>query len=120
MKPCPFCGSTKLKVSKRNSTTKFSLETQRVETKITLSVNCNKCFARGSIVTAVMPMNNDSLEQLKQQAIDEWNKRFDENKELQKIIELQEIIDKVNNIPCVSFVLNENGISMIGGGGVSN
>ena len=114
MKPCPFCGSTKLKIAKRNGAAKFNLENQRLETKITLSVNCNKCFARGAIITALTPMDNESLELLKSKVIDEWNKRFDENNEL------QEIIDKVNKIPCTSFVLNENGISMIGGGDLSN
>ena len=49
LKPCPFCGSSKLKVDRKSTFSGYNGADQRVE-QHTYSVRCNVCHARGSTV----------------------------------------------------------------------
>lgn len=84
MKPCPFCGGTKLKLDKKSALFGHTGINVRVE-RHTYSVRCNRCFARGGAVGGkVAPYERDSSrlpsdvttsDVLKQKAIDLWNTR---------------------------------------------
>lgn len=76
LKPCPFCGNTKLKLDKhtRNG-------------RVTYSIRCNSCHARGgtsgcykttsSSIRYCPYINGDPTEELmcSYMAIDKWNQR---------------------------------------------
>lgn len=49
LKPCPFCGSEKLKIDRKSKAAGYDGLDQRVEYH-TYSVRCNKCHARGGAV----------------------------------------------------------------------
>ena len=83
LKPCPFCGSTKLKIEHKSSPPSKHYH-NRVR-HYTYSVRCNVCFARGGAVGGdVLEMNTTTLdifepcvtkEDLIKQAVDNWNTR---------------------------------------------
>ena len=68
LKPCPFCGSTKLKLMKKNYNHKGY-------TKQKLYVRCNKCNARGGTVSQETIYTDTVDEDIKCVAIDLWNNR---------------------------------------------
>jgi Lar family restriction alleviation protein len=49
LKPCPFCGSVKLKLESKSVLAGYTGLDERVE-QITYSVRCNVCHARGGTV----------------------------------------------------------------------
>ena len=55
LKPCPFCGSKRLKVCKKNNGTKYVNEFSRRIERHTYSVRCNACYARGGAVGGLVP-----------------------------------------------------------------
>lgn len=78
LKPCPFCGNTKLKVdskSKRNSYTHT--------VHFMVSVRCLCCHARGGTASGEIPVHFGELKldkltdysALKHEAIENWNRR---------------------------------------------
>ena len=86
LKPCPFCGSTKLKIDKKSVKVAYT-EFGRVE-RHTYSVRCMSCFARGGAVGGkVIPyfrlrMTEKDLpewvaneSELEEKAIKAWNTR---------------------------------------------
>ena len=78
LKPCPFCGGTKLKV---DGTRKYNSYANVYHT--TMSVRCNICHARGkpfsgltkNYVYGESRYEVTTVENLKQQAIEAWNRR---------------------------------------------
>lgn len=89
LKPCPFCGSTKLKIdSKRKNAERTRINAQ-VES-MTYSVRCNVCHARGGTAGGLVIQGNllayvDSMPEwattedaLKDSAIELWNNRAQE------------------------------------------
>lgn len=67
LKPCPFCGSTKLKLVKK-ATKYHGRKAYRA------SVRCNCCHARGGTVTN-LTIPYAVKEDVEQEAIDRWNRR---------------------------------------------
>ena len=84
LKPCPFCGSKKLKIEVKNSGSKWVNGLgERVNRKI-FTVRCNSCFARGGtsggLVGDVSPKANianiiDNPRDLRERAVELWNRR---------------------------------------------
>ncbi len=70
---CPFCWSDKLKVEHKN---KFK-DINRNYIRISFSVRCNSCHARGGIVTRDIQYDNqaDAISEAKNKAIEKWNMR---------------------------------------------
>ena len=87
LKPCPFCGSTKLKVDSKSSLYGYTGLDIRIERMI-YSVRCNVCHARGGAIGGLVApseniKNRDRLpkdivfpHELRQKAIDLWNERY--------------------------------------------
>ena len=84
LKPCPFCGSEKLKIEKKNKKTRYHVNGNLYN--YTASVRCNACHARGSTVSGWVRnrryvedtewLPEEIPEQnLDESAIKEWNKR---------------------------------------------
>ncbi len=71
---CPFCGSDKLKVEHKN---KFK-DIRRNFIRMSFSVRCNSCHARGGIVTRDIQYDNqaDAISEAKNKAIEKWNMRY--------------------------------------------
>lgn len=71
---CPFCGSEKLKVEHKN---KFK-DIRRNFIRMSFSVRCNSCHARGGIVTRDIQYDNqaDAISEAKNKAIEKWNMRY--------------------------------------------
>lgn len=90
LKPCPFCGSTKIKVDSK-SVRVGSNGLDDTVYRNTYSVRCNKCHARGGAVGGkVLSLENyprdirydlpswaTTWEELKEKAIKSWNTRFE-------------------------------------------
>ena len=86
LKPCPFCGSTKIKVDKKSTLHGHIAGMWRVENH-TYSVRCNVCHARGGAVGGKVipykPITEEfdfsklctTAEELKIKAIEAWNRR---------------------------------------------
>jgi Lar family restriction alleviation protein len=64
LKPCPFCGSDKLKVDNR---------------KGTYSIRCNRCHARGCTSSTWSNNNTVSEEDAINKAVELWNRRVNLN-----------------------------------------
>jgi hypothetical protein len=82
LKPCPFCGSEKVKVDGRYKK-KWSYEGVG---HTTITVRCNKCHARGGTASgytrnACYPLTDRGEEvleteyQIRCRAVDAWNRR---------------------------------------------
>ena len=71
---CPFCGSEKLKVEHKN---KFK-DIHRNFIRMSFSVRCNSCHARGGIVTRDINYGKEAEEifKAKNEAIEKWNMRY--------------------------------------------
>jgi hypothetical protein len=82
LKPCPFCGSDKLKTDGTSGPTHYYEKDGMKNWKIIVcSVRCNKCHARGTTVsTAVDTTKNyyEELQQLRERASKAWNVRVGE------------------------------------------
>lgn len=87
LKPCPFCGGTKLKVERKSRLAGWNGLDMRVEMH-TYSVRCNTCHARGGAVggrvmnerftrCAQLPDWATTDKALEEKAIEAWNKRGD-------------------------------------------
>ena len=86
LKPCPFCGSTKLKIESKTRFAGYTGIDARVE-QDTYSVRCNVCHARGGatsgkvikshmdIYSCKMPQWATTSDALKEKAIEAWNRR---------------------------------------------
>lgn len=82
LKPCPFCGSTKLKIDSKSKTVSY-----RHVDIFTASVRCNVCHARGGTASGECgwyyfgsPKSEKltTLAEIEQRAIDAWNRRVGE------------------------------------------
>lgn len=84
LKPCPFCGSTKLKVDRKSKLVGHNGLDERVEQR-TFSVRCNVCHARGGAVGGKVlgrirrgfgvPPWATTDEELEKRAVEAWNRR---------------------------------------------
>lgn len=84
LKPCPFCGGTKLKVERKSKSVGWTGLDVPVD-NMTYSVRCNKCHARGPArggkvlryTIGVLPLPDWSKEQSKlyEEAVKAWNRR---------------------------------------------
>lgn len=86
LKPCPFCGSTKLKIEHKSSPPSKHYH-NRVR-HYTYSVRCNVCHARGGAVGGDVRNEKTAVvvdvfepcvtkEELIKQAVENWNMRGD-------------------------------------------
>lgn len=76
LKPCPFCGSTKLKVDqKTSSNTKWNSETKKSEKFVVVTVRCNKCHTRGPTTSMYATFYDRPTKALEEKAIEVWNRR---------------------------------------------
>lgn len=83
LKPCPFCGSTKLKIECKTARAGITGD-QRTE-RHTFSCRCNVCHARGGTSSGCVILgriNETDLPEwattdggLREQAIESWNRR---------------------------------------------
>jgi Lar family restriction alleviation protein len=86
LKPCPFCGSSKLKMESKSKNVGWTGIDARVDWE-TYSVRCNSCHARGGtaggkVIQSHLYIYRDNMphwaitkEELQQKAIDSWNRR---------------------------------------------
>lgn len=65
LKPCPFCGWTKLRISQK---TRYS--------KVVYFVLCNKCHARGGTCSVDTYRKEEEHDKTKCEAIRKWNERI--------------------------------------------
>ena len=73
LKPCPFCGSTSLKIESKHNGTHYWTGTRSA------TVRCNKCHARGGTASCKVEIGKYSADEVtKSQAIDAWNRRAGE------------------------------------------
>ena len=87
MKPCPFCGGTKLKLDKKSKLAGYNGIGVRID-RLTYSVRCNTCYARGGAVggnvsqyvkdPSRLPSDLTTTWELKEKAINLWNSRVEE------------------------------------------
>lgn len=82
LKPCPFCGSKKLKIDYKASLYGYNGMSVRCE-KHTYSVRCNVCHARGGAIGGLVAKGYNgkanieltSDGELEEKAIALWNRR---------------------------------------------
>ena len=76
LKPCPFCGSTKLKVDqKTGSSSKWNSERKSLDKLIVVTVRCNRCHTRGPTTSLWGNWSDRPKETLGDAAIEAWNWR---------------------------------------------
>lgn len=72
LKPCPFCGSTSLKIESKHHGTHYYSGTHSA------TVRCNKCHARGGTASCKVEKGKYSADrETEQRAIEAWNRRAD-------------------------------------------
>lgn len=72
LKPCPFCGSNKLKIDSKRT---FAYGGKK---HCSVTVRCMKCYARSPVVGINIPDKQyDEREICKVAVIEVWNKRCD-------------------------------------------
>ena len=84
LKPCPFCGSTKLKLKRRSTLAGWNGLDWRVERHV-WSVRCNTCLSRGGAVGGRVVLQDrehtipwaTTDEALKEKATELWNRRVE-------------------------------------------
>ena len=77
LKPCPFCGSTSLKLESKHNGTHYYTGTHSA------TVRCNKCHARGGTASVKVEVVKRGRidEETKRKAIDAWNRRADDGQD---------------------------------------
>lgn len=76
LKPCPFCGGTKLKIDqKTSSSTKWNSEKGRLDKLVVVTVRCNKCHTRGPTTSTYAGFYDSPIKMLEEKAIEVWNTR---------------------------------------------
>lgn len=84
LKPCPFCGSEKLKLETKNGPIHYYEKNGMPHWQnVKFSVRCNSCHARGGVVSEDLPTdvfsNSDKVRQMRYdtaiKAIEKWNRR---------------------------------------------
>ena len=80
LKPCPFCGGTKLKVdSKRSNNTRWK-DGKRFSSHV-VTVRCNRCFARGPATSVLLGSHEYAATRKGEDAaIEAWNRRAEDGK----------------------------------------
>jgi Lar family restriction alleviation protein len=92
LKPCPFCGSTKLKINSKSTKAGYNGR-DNIVYRATYSVRCNKCHARGGAIGGkVLSLENYPInipyplpswattwQELKAKAVVAWNNRLEIN-----------------------------------------
>ena len=82
LKVCPFCGSNKLKIDSKNGPIHYyEKDGMKLWQRVTFSVRCNSCKARGGPYGIDMSIDNLELRKGQEQkayneAIGRWNKRI--------------------------------------------
>ena len=91
LKPCPFCGSTKLKMESKQTKAGYTGISALV-LRETYSIRCNVCHARGGaaggkvihscldVYRNNMPVWATTKEELQQRATEAWNRRAEDGK----------------------------------------
>lgn len=75
IKPCPFCGSTSVRVAYKDLLVVAENELGQKKIKAKSYVMCNKCFARSKPFIITAEKYNQPYELMKKTAIENWNKR---------------------------------------------
>lgn len=79
LKPCPFCGSTSIRLMYKETLFIGYLQNSTKLHKYKVYVRCNKCFSRGKPISFEWVSETvDSREKLHEhdkEAIEAWNKR---------------------------------------------
>ena len=110
LKPCPFCGGTKLKIDRKSRLAGWNGLDMRVEMH-TYSVRCNTCHARGGAVggrvmndpwtrCAQLPEWATTDKALEAKAIEAWNRRDGEEDKHVTDLDKFPTIDAVPAIRC--------------------
>ena len=88
LKPCPFCGSTKLKLERKQTKAGYTGIDALVMQEI-YSIRCSVCHARGGtsggkVIRSHIEVYRDNMpkwattkEELQNQAIKKWNRRVE-------------------------------------------
>lgn len=72
LKPCPFCGSTSLKIEIKHNGTLYYSGT------LSATVRCNKCHARGGTASCKVEKGKYCADnETEGRAIEAWNRRVD-------------------------------------------
>lgn len=75
LKPCPFCGGTKLKIDSKR-TFKYGKEKH-----CSVTVRCMKCHARGPVVGINMPDGRyNEIQLCEKETSEAWNRRADDGR----------------------------------------
>lgn len=70
LKPCPFCGSTSLKIESKHNGSHYWIGTHSA------TVRCNKCHARGGTASCKVEKGKYSADsETEMKAIEAWNRR---------------------------------------------
>ena len=110
LKPCPFCGCTKLKIERKSRLAGWNGLDMRVEMH-TYSVRCNTCHARGGAVggrvmndpwtrCAQLPNWATTDKALEAKAIEAWNRRAGEEDKHVTDLDKFPTIDAVPAVRC--------------------
>lgn len=85
LKPCPFCGWNKARVTERKIAGSYHYYDKRDFVKIRFAVMCNKCKAKGASVVSKKlyhegdenheALTNDTIMRYHEEAIEAWNRR---------------------------------------------
>ena len=81
LKPCPFCGSTRLKIeSKRGKISYYEKDGMMPWQNVKYSVRCNACHARGGVASTDLPVvqlgdYQKKVVEAKGKAVEMWNRR---------------------------------------------
>lgn len=82
LKPCPFCGSSKLKIEKKSGKI-YHYEKNGMKSwqNVVFSVRCNSCHARGGTASSDLPTVGilcdleSKRREIQNKAIQKWNSR---------------------------------------------
>ena len=80
LKPCPFCGGTKLKVDSKKGSN-FRVVNGKVEEFHVVTVRCNRCHTRGPTTSVYLAWGQyDAAKVMNDAAIEAWNRRAEDGK----------------------------------------